>query len=227
MKKYIVLTVLIFALMVSAYSQKIEWSVLKKELVGTYVGEMKKGLANGKGTAKGQDEYTGDFKKGLPDGVGVYIDSLGNEYTGAFRQGRKEGRGIMVSVGLKKDSILKGYWDNDRFIKEEKLDPYEIFNKTGSVKPRIFKAGDGNKVEISIIDPFKKLAIFKGVTISYTGAATYRNDSFSRFYYEDATFPMEFYIHYMCRNKLGTAKIENTIQIKINKPAHWIVILNN
>ena len=227
MKKIIVLSVLSFSLFFSGYSKKIDWAVLKKELVGTYTGDLKKGLADGKGTAQGQDEYTGDFKKGLPDGVGVYTDSLGNVYTGAFRHGRKEGRGIMVWAGWKEDSIIKGYWDNDKFIREEKIVPYEISNMTGTIRPRIFNAGVGNKVEISIIDPFRQKPIFKGVTIFLIGAATPRNDNFGRFYYEDANFPLEFDIRYTCKNKIGTVRTEKAIRIKINKPGNWIVTLNN
>ena len=42
--------------------------VLMKEISGSYSGECKKGLADGKGEAKGVDRYIGAFKKGLPDG---------------------------------------------------------------------------------------------------------------------------------------------------------------
>jgi hypothetical protein len=224
MKKYIVLAFLFFCLMLSAYSQKIEWSVLKKELIGTYVGELKKGLANGKGTAKGADEYTGDFKKGLPDGVGVYTDSLGNVYTGAFRNGKKEGRGIMTMANGKTDSVIKGYWAYDKYIGGERIEPYEVSNKTGSVNPRIFNTGAGNRVEISIVDPVTHG--FLDGTIFFTGQASPRTTS-GRFYYEDAVFPMEFDVQYTCSNKLGTAKIANTIRIKISKPGNWIITLNN
>ena len=224
MKKYIVLVVMTFSLTLSAYSQKIEWSVLKKELVGTYTGELKKGLANGKGTAKGQDEYTGDFKKGLPDGVGVYTDSLGNVYTGAFRNGKKEGRGIMTLANPKTDSVIKGYWEFDKYIGAERIEPYEVSNKTGSANPRIFSTGAGNRVEISIIDPVSHG--FLDGTIFFTGQASPRTTS-GRFYYEDAVFPLEFDIQYTCSNKLGTARIASTIRIKISKPGNWIVTINN
>lgn len=224
MKKIFILSVLTCAFMFSGYSQKIEWSVLKKELVGTYTGELKKGLANGKGIAKGQDTYEGDFKKGLPDGVGVYTDSVGNVYTGAFRNGKKEGRGIMTLANGKTDSIIKGYWEYDKFIGAERIDPYEIINKSGSVNPRIFSAGAGNKVEISIIDPVSHG--FLSGNIFFTGQASPRTTS-GRYYYEDASFPMEFNVDYTCSNKLGTARISNTVRIKINKPGNWIITLNN
>jgi hypothetical protein len=224
MKKIIVLSVLMCALFFTGYSQKVEWSVLKKELVGTYTGDLKKGLADGKGTAKGQDTYTGDFKKGKPDGIGVYTDSLGNVYTGAFRNGMKEGRGIMTLAGAKKDSVIKGYWEFDKYIGTERIDPYEVTNRTGSVNPRIYSNGPGNKVEITIIDPVTHG--FLTGTIFYTGQASPRT-TFNRYYYEDASFPLEFDIQYTCSNKLGTAYINNTVRIKISKPGSWVITLNN
>ena len=224
MKKKVVLSLLMCTLFFTGYSQKVEWSVLKKELVGTYTGDLKKGLADGKGTAKGQDTYTGDFKKGKPDGIGVYTDSLGNVYTGAFRNGQKDGKGIMTMVGVKKDSVIKGYWEYDKYIGAEKIDPYEVTNRSGSVNPRIYNNGAGNKVEISIIDPVNHG--FLTGTIFFTGQASPRT-TFNRYYYEDATFPMEFNIDYVCSNKLGTARINNTVRIKINKPGSWVITLNN
>jgi hypothetical protein len=224
MKKIVVISVLLSAFFFSGFCQKVEWSVLKKELVGTYTGNLKKGLADGKGTAKGRDSYTGEFKKGKPDGIGVYTDSLGNVYTGAFRNGQKEGRGIMTLVGVKKDSVIKGYWEYDKYIGAERIDPYEVSNKTGSVNPRIFNNGAGNKVEISIIDPVTHG--FLTGTIFFTGQASPRT-TFNRYYYEDASFPIGFDIQYTCSNKLGTASINNTIRIKINKPGSWVITLNN
>jgi hypothetical protein len=225
MRKIVFLSVLFYAIIFSGFCQKIEWSVLKKELVGTYVGELKKGLANGKGTAVGQDSYTGDFKKGLPDGQGIYTDSEGNIYKGSFLKGYKEGKGELTYKGdNNKESVLIGYWEADKYIGKEKKDPYEISNKTGGVNPRIFNTGEGNKVEITIIDPVSHGFITGNIFL--IGQASPRT-TFNRYYYEDATFPLEFDIQYTCRNKLGTASIANTIRIKINKPGNWVVTLNN
>ncbi|MEI6061185.1 MAG: hypothetical protein WCR72_10775, partial [Bacteroidota bacterium] len=51
--------------------------VLKPELVGTYEGKCKDGLANGKGIAIGTDRYEGQFTKGFPQGYGTYTWSTG------------------------------------------------------------------------------------------------------------------------------------------------------
>ena len=224
MKNIFVLSAILCALCFSGLCQKIEWSVQKRELVGSYVGEMKNGLADGKGTAIGQDAYTGDFKKGLPDGKGIYTDSEGNIFKGSFQRGLKEGKGELTLRGMTRDSILKGYWEADKFIGKEKRDPYEVSNRTGSVVPRIYSAGSGNAVEITIIDP----VTFDYITadILLKGWANLRT-TYKRYYYEDATFPLEFDIHYDCNNKLGTSITANTIRIKINEPGYWVITLRN
>ena len=49
------------------------WCKVKvRNLVGTYTGDCKLGLADGKGDAKGIEHYTGNFKEGFPNGNGVY-----------------------------------------------------------------------------------------------------------------------------------------------------------
>lgn len=224
MKKNLVLSILFCALCMSAFSQKSDWSVLKKELVGSYVGDIKKGLAQGKGTAIGQDSYTGDFKKGLPDGVGEYTDNKGNVYRGSFRNGLKEGQGILALKGESNDSVVIGYWEFDKYIGMDKLIPYEIITKDGAVRPSIFSSGEGNKVELAIYDP--RNILITGANIMFIGKASPRT-TFGRNYYEDAVFPLEFDIRYNCSNKLGTASVSNAIHIKINKPGNWIITLRN
>ena len=224
MKKIILLPVILCALWFSGLCQKIEGPVHKKELVGKYEGHLQNGLAQGKGTAKGQDIYTGNFRKGLPDGEGVYTDFEGNVYKGSFMNGRKEGKGELTVKGAGKDMILKGYWESDKYVGKDNRAPYEVSNKTGSVTPRIFSAGAGNKVELTIIDP----VTFEFITgsILVNGDANLRT-TFGRYYYEDAAFPLEFDIQYNCNNKIGTSITANTIRIRINKPGYWIIILRN
>jgi len=224
MKRFIVLSVIVCVFSVTGLCQSNDGPVLKKELVGKYEGGLRHGLAQGKGIAIGQDTYTGNFRKGLPSGEGTYTDSEGNIYKGSFVKGNKEGKGVLIIRGPEKEMKLKGYWKSDKYTGNDDDPQYEVSNKTGSVTPRIFNAGVGNKVEITIIDP---------VTIDYIpgyialkGQASLRT-TFGRYYYEDATFPLEFDIRYDCNNKLGTSTTSNTIRIKINKPGYWVVILKN
>ena len=224
MKNIFLLSVVFCALTFTGLGQKNEGPVLKKELAGKYVGGLKNGLAQGRGTATGWDTYTGNFKKGLPNGEGVYTDSEGNIYKGSFVNGLKDGKGELTLRGMEKDLILNGYWEADKFNGQDKREPYEVSNKTGSVTPRIFSTGSGNGVEITIIDPVTHNYITGNILLS--GQASLRT-TFGRYYYEDATFPLEFDIQYICNNRIGTSTTDNTIRIKINKPGYWVITLRN
>ena len=101
-----------------AYSQDTAQfcKVLSPMLNMEYKGECKKGLANGKGEARGAHRYNGNFKNGLPHGKGIYFYTDDNFYTGEFQDGIKEGKGEMhFSRKDMPDSIIKGYWSGDQY----------------------------------------------------------------------------------------------------------------
>ena len=224
MKRVILITIFFSIFYIGAVCQSNEGPVLKKELIGKYEGELKKGRAQGKGTAIGRDSYTGRFYKGLPEGEGIYTDSEGNKYKGSFHNGIKDGKGELILKGTVKDSVIVGYWASDKYIGKEKKDPYEISNQTGIVTARLFNNGPGNNIEIGILDPVN--STYLSATIFLIGQATART-SYGKYFYDDATFPVEFDIQYTCSNKLKTATIANTIRIKINQPGNWVITLKN
>lgn len=88
-------------------------NVLMESIKGTYTGECKKGLANGKGESAGVFKYTGSFKNGFPNGKGIlYGDNF--FFDGTFQNGLKEGKGELHYLRAEKsDSIIKGYWSAD------------------------------------------------------------------------------------------------------------------
>jgi hypothetical protein len=227
MKKILVLSIIFCALYFTSLCQTIEGPVLKKELVGKYEGGQKKGLAHGIGTATGINTYTGNFRNGLPDGEGVYTDRVGNVYKGSFRFGKKEGKGVFTPVQSSNEKPIIGYWENDEYVGAEKLDPYEISNKTGSCNPRLYAAGAGKKVEICAINPVN--SSYLRIRIFMIGDATERPpERYSgRYCFDDCNFPIEFDMRYNSPNKLGTGGIENTVRIKINKPGNWFITLRN
>jgi hypothetical protein len=92
-----------------------ECKVTDPDLSGTYQGECKNGLANGKGEAKGMHSYNGTFKAGLPDGKGTYYYSANVFYTGTFQDGIKEGNGELHYLRNGSDSTIKGYWSGGEF----------------------------------------------------------------------------------------------------------------
>ena len=208
---------------ICVYSQEITGPVLKKELIGKYEGDLKKGLAHGQGTAIGLDTYTGHFSKGLPEGQGTYTFSNHDVYRGEFSRGLCSGKGVLTYKKAVGDSILEGYWDAGKYVGKKMVAPYEISNKTGSVNPSIINSGDGNKVEIVVMDPYNKYIIPQ---IMAMGQFTHQS-YYQRNLYADAVFPVTFDIRYSCTNKMRSGIIDSTIRIKINKPGNWQITLRN
>lgn len=90
--------------------------VILKSIEGSYTGECKNGLANGKGESVGAYSYKGMFKNGLPNGLGTLYYSDSTYHAGAFMDGLKEGKGEMhFSMKGKADSVIKGYWSANEF----------------------------------------------------------------------------------------------------------------
>jgi hypothetical protein len=85
-------------------------------IMGSYAGECKNSLANGKGEAKGADRYVGVFKNGLPNGKGTYYYGDNLYYSGNFQDGLKEGKGEIHNLGSNtKDSLIAGFWSADEY----------------------------------------------------------------------------------------------------------------
>jgi MORN repeat len=130
MKKTIIIsTFIFFSSYVFAQDCVVEMPLLK----GTYIGDCKKGKANGKGKAVGTDTFEGGFKSGLPEGDGIYIWHNGNRYSGEFAGGFKEGKGIMIYKRENaKDSIVEGYWKKDVYLGREES-PYRLIYKSKAI----------------------------------------------------------------------------------------------
>ena len=87
---------------------------------GTYTGDWKNGMPNGKGTIIFDKEYsdmgypekyTGDWVNGAKHGQGTATWSNGITYTGSFKNNKKDGKGKMVNPD---GSVYwDGNWEND------------------------------------------------------------------------------------------------------------------
>jgi len=218
-----IIAFLILFVSIYAFGQEIKEPVLKKELAGKYEGELKKGLAHGQGTAIGLDTYTGQFNKGFPEGQGTYTFSNRDEYRGEFLRGLFSGKGVLTYKKADGDSILEGYWEAGKYVGRTMVAPYEISNKTGSVNPSIINIGDGNKVEILVMDPYNKYITPQIMAFGQFTQQTY----YGRNLFADAVFPVTFDIRYSCTNKMRSGIIDSTIKIKINKPGNWQITLRN
>lgn len=223
MKKTVILFSTFVVVLLNGFSQSIVGPVLKPEIAEKYEGEMRKGLAAGKGTATGIDTYTGHFVSGLPDGQGTYTYKNGNVYQGAFKNGLMDGKGTLTAKTGSNDSIITGYWESGKYVGKKRIDPYEISNKVGSVQEHLSNTGEGNTVEISVMDPFSSLISAQ----IFTEGEYVQKSYYGREYFEDVKFPILFDIKYSCSNKLRTGYVSNTIRIKIIKPGKWIIKLTN
>lgn len=96
----------------------------------SYVGECKKGYANGKGAAKGKkDSYKGAFKKGLPHGCGTYKWGNGSVYIGEFTKGTMDGKGrLVIKDESGKITVQDGFFEKGTYIGEYKH-PYNVISK--------------------------------------------------------------------------------------------------
>ena len=133
-KKVKFLIVLILISGSTTFSQQRDsCKVLMKEISGFYKGKCKNGLANGKGTAKGDDTYIGNFKDGLPDGRGKYTYQNGNTYYGFWKNGLKHGQGRYKYFANGKEVVQKGFWKDGNYV--GKTDP-DILLSNKSIRNR-------------------------------------------------------------------------------------------
>ena len=68
--------------------------VIDPELQGSYEGGCRKGLASGKGVARGVATYEGGFREGMKAGRGVKTWPWGDRYDGEFENDHKNGSGV-------------------------------------------------------------------------------------------------------------------------------------
>lgn len=150
MKKQILLYFILLFLTTDLLSQSC--SVNVDSLKGQYIGDCRKGKAEGKGTAIGIDSYTGNFKNGSPDGYGKYIWKNGSFYEGLWKNGFFEGQGTLQKVNNnKQDSadVLTGFWKKGKYIgRYEK--PYIVHSITNNISDINIRKLNSTTSEITI-----------------------------------------------------------------------------
>jgi|GEM_PF-4578899 len=120
MKAFVIFMILISSALCAQEAIKVNFD----PLAGSYTGESKRGFAHGMGEAIGKfQSYKGEFHKGYPNGKGQMTYRDYSVYVGNFQNGFKEGKGVMTSKiemnNTVKDSVLTGYWCNDRYCGEK------------------------------------------------------------------------------------------------------------
>lgn len=153
-KKYGLLISILLLTITKSLSQETESpKVLMTEISGTYKGEVKDGLANGKGTAKGEDTYSGEFKNGLPEGKGKYTYKNGNTFTGFWSNGLKNGKGEFKYSINGSAFTQKGYWANGDYSgPNDPGEPYTVSKSTYIDSYTIKKIpGTENNITFSVL----------------------------------------------------------------------------
>ncbi len=221
---------LIFILII-AYGNKVTYSqeqgtckVLLKEISGTYKGDCKDGLANGKGTATGEDKYTGQFKNGLPDGKGKYSYKNGNSFKGTWVNGLKEGRGTYIYYVDGKINMMEGYWKNDEYVGPDDPDLfYRVTNQSGISHYTIKKVeGKMDKVTITFIAAMTSYVpsdLKVNVSTGKLGREA-KNVAISQY-----SLPMHCEVHYSFLSSGGIWQC--FFYFDILKPGSYEIVLNN
>jgi hypothetical protein len=220
---YFTFTVVLSLLTVGLNAQA-TCKVLIPGIGDTYTGECKKGLAEGQGEAFGKDQYKGDFRKGLPDGKGTYIWQTGEKYTGEWKRGLREGNGEYTFKVEGRDSVLAGFWSEDKYVGKEKIAAYVISYKSGVGRVTCSKVGTvRNEVNFKFSRTGSTSSNISGLVMQANSGTESLTTNFTGF--EDVIFPFEGKIKFTVPNALYTASIECEVRLVINEPGSWIVTL--
>jgi hypothetical protein len=214
--------ILILILGSQVYAQNSDCKVTLPGISGSYSGNCKNGLAQGKGIAKGIDSYEGQFVKGKPDGKGTYKWSDGTSYVGQWKDGLRDGMGKMIY----KDSTVTGYWKEDVYKGSQLIPSYRILNSMSVARSTISKtSGFGNGVKIRILLGGDDNANLDGFALTTSSGTEYHSGY--TYGIENALLPLEVKVMYRTWNKLHTTQNDVRFEFVINDPGIWNVVISN
>lgn len=230
MKKRIAFFVFLFIGTLLITAQTDSCKVLKVGIEQEFIGKCKKGLADGKGIAKGRFLYEGNFKKGLPHGKGTLKYSYEEYYIGEWKNGLQDGKGALHYKVKGIDSVKLGVWEKGNYIGKKAISPYLVKYVTGVDQYSLMKVndGDGGKLNRVIIK-----FVQNGGTNTSVSNVMLQGDSGNRTNinnvegFENITFPFLCKITYNTLNKFRTSTNTAIFEFMINKPGDWELILNN
>ncbi len=197
--------------------------VLKESINKEYEGECKKGLANGQGTAKGEEDYyQGTFKKGLPAGKGKYVWGNGEFYIGDFKNGMRHGEGTMYTVNEETGAIEKNKlsrWKEDVFLMEIMEEKYKVIQKRNIVGLTAKKLDENrDRVEIRI----KNATDIRDLNV-IADVGSMNKVIENRITIDYVEFPINLMINFTDANKFNTSRVAVVVEMKIESPGNWTV----
>jgi len=217
-----ILTVVFLILGSHLFAQQTGCKVLLPSISGTYTGECKKGLAHGKGIARGFDLYEGSFFKGLPEGEGKYKWANGSYYEGEWKNGMRHGQGKMVSG----DTVVTGFWKGDNYQGLKQLPPYKITLNRNVARFSITKSVESyNSVRIKLLLGGRENTEVENFSLAFTGGSEYRNSGI--YGIENYTLPVDVTIRYTTWNQLHSTQYDVIFEFTLYDPGTWNLTLTN
>ena len=204
------------------YAQKSECKVNIPDISGNYTGDCKKGLAHGKGVAQGIDRYEGQFVKGLPEGKGVYKWADGTYYDGQWKNGMREGSGKMVY----RDSVVTGYWKENKYQGEKPKQVYEI-SRSQNIGRSTFTKTDKNASAINIRIMRSGSDNMEIEELSLASSSGSENRNLNYYSIIGVTFPVEVTVRYRVWNQMHTFQSDAMFEFKVFEPGSWEVLIFN
>jgi len=225
------------------YAQNCE--VLVEPLSKEYIGDCKKGRADGEGLAKGDGIiYEGEFKKGYPHGVGTLEFEDGRIFKGEWKNGEIYGYGELTQVsGQVKKGYFKGMVNGFRYMGEDKasLAGYKVI-ETERLENATFTFVNsnplGNRLTIKIfennireITNFEILEITDGVIQLVTNGGGRLNAEI-----EELAFPVTIGIRYIIPYGTQDTKLPGGVdnlnsprrmRFTITEPGNWIITITH
>ncbi|WP_435315441.1 hypothetical protein [Cellulophaga fucicola] len=190
MRKVILLCLLLVVSAIKLNAQ--DCKVNLKSINETYIGDCKKGKADGNGKASGIDSYEGEFKKGYPDGNGTYTWGNGDVFKGIWKKGKKNGEGTLVQNKNSKTETITGYWKNDIYAGRYKVSSKKIDKSSNISSYSITHSSDDvNKIRFYIKENQKMITNPQFNVIMHNG--NFMTITSGREYYElvNVTFPFK------------------------------------
>jgi hypothetical protein len=239
MKKFILFLCALSLILSHSVKSQNDCKVLLKEIAKSYEGPCKKGLAHGKGVAKGVDHYEGSFKKGLPHGYGTYKYANGDIYTGEWSKGKRNGLGKFTSADKK--LVSEGIWKDGIFHKSRTIPKYRIIMKQNIQTISISrKSSTVDKIELRFYRDGKEMADMSRLTI--VGSTGIKEQISNYFLFTGQNYPFDCNLNFKAKGRLSTTRVsgdanspttktqtnsevECRVEFSIFEPGHWVVTI--
>lgn len=225
MKYGILFLVFFICFQLIGQNQTSNCKVVSPKLQGEYTGECKNRLANGKGTARGQETYEGEFKSGIPHGEGKYVYENGSFYLGEFKAGLRHGEGRMYEFNKETNEIKAGKfgkWKEDEFIEEIFENKYKIIQNINTLSTLFDKVDEkSDRVEIML----GSRSVLQGININPSSGNFFMSGN-NKAIIENCTFPLMVRMTYNAQKGVSSTTTVR-LEFELESRGHWKINVNS